>query len=165
MSHVALIDAELDRAKLTPREAIIRTLLEWYQDTVEGWRTDGGGDGRMGAPLAVRAWNHPSYQELERSRNRMRDAAPTTYWHVAERYIRPTSRIALRCPRCQGVEEWPKPGHKPKTHKHGGRVDLARASVIVVSAAVVPALVVEGVRWISVDFRGDPFVPDDLVRS
>ena len=162
MSHVALIDAELDRAKLTPRERIVRTLLEWYQDALEGWRTNGAHGERGNMPLAGRTWNHPSYQELERSRMRMRDAEPELYWHIAERFIRPSTQIALRCPRCQGVEEWPKRGHRQKSHKHGKRVELMRASVLVVSGAVVPALVVNGVRWLAVDFRGDPFVPDDI---
>lgn len=156
----------MDRAKLTPRERILRTLLECYVDVVEGWRTEGAGDGGMRAPLAVSAWNHPSYRELERTRIRMRDEQPELYWHLAERYVRPESRVALRCPRCLAVEDWPKPGHKPRSHRHsGGRVELQRASVLVVSEAVRPELVVFGLRWVALKFRGDPFVPDDLERE
>lgn len=164
MSQVALIDQALDRARLSPREAIVRTLLEWYQDALEGWREVGTGDGEgMGVELMGVAWHHPSYQELERARLEMRDALPRTYWHLAERYIRPVTQVALRCPNCHAVGDWPRPGHKQPTHRHGGlRVEFARASVLVVSGAVRPELVADGVRWLAVAFRGDPFVPDTL---
>lgn len=167
MSHVALIDKALDSAKLTPRETIIRTLLEWYQDALEGWREVGTGDGDgMGVQLLGVAWHHSSYQELERDRMAMRDRAPDLYWHVAERYIRPSGQVALRCPRCLEVGDWPRKGHKAPTHRHSGsRVEFVRASVLVVSAAVRPELVVDGVRWLSRAFLGDPFVPDSLKPS
>lgn len=49
-----------------------------------------------------RAWNHPSYQELERLLPDLRSEQPALAWHLTKTYFGPRRRV-LECPRCKGV--------------------------------------------------------------
>jgi hypothetical protein len=110
-----------------------------------------------------RAWNHPSYRELERLRTAMRSEEPFAYWHLAETYFRCGARRILRCANPDCDAEFPT-WTRVAFHKHGRRhVALVPATKRVVSAAVNPGQVTVAVRWMDVRWRGEPFIPDDLM--
>ena len=158
--------------KLTAREETIQTLLSWWVDVLDGWTENGRGNADLGVKMMSRAYNHPSYRELERCLIALRDEENATYWHLRETYQSPR-RTVLACPRCGAVEEIAakhfvykqRGGRDVKLkHKHGGEaVFFALKSIPHISAAVNPDIVTAGVRWIAARFRGEPFIPDELL--
>jgi hypothetical protein len=154
---------------LTKREEVIRTLLEWYIDVLEGDSMGGVGSYDLGVKLLSRAYNHPSYRELERCLRALRDEDNKTYWHVRETY-QASRRTVLACPKCGDVCEiagkwFDTNGNVRKRHKHGDVVFFVRKTVPSVNAAVRPDVVLDGVRWIAKRFHGEPFVPDELLAK
>jgi hypothetical protein len=154
---------------LTPREERIRTLLDWWVDVLEGWQELGRGADGLGVKMMSRAWNSPSYKELHRCLILMRDENNRVYWHVRENYQAPR-RTVLACPKCGDACEiagkwFDKNGNVTRRHKHGDIVFFVRKTVPTVNAAVRDDVVLDGVRWIASRFRGEPFVPDELLAK
>jgi hypothetical protein len=152
---------------LTPREERIQLLLEWWTDVLEGWQEGGRGGDELGVRMMGRAWNHPSYRELERCLIALRDEENATYWHVREQY-QAHRRMVLQCPRCLAVSEvaakhFDDHGNVRLRHKHDGPVFFVRKAMLVVNHAVRPDVVLAGVRWIGREFRLEPFIPDELL--
>jgi hypothetical protein len=48
-------------------------------------------------------------------------------------------------------------------HRHDGPVFFVRRTVPVVNAAVNDGVVLDGVRWLAKRFRGEPFIPNELL--
>jgi hypothetical protein len=178
-------------ACMNRRERIV-TLLEHYADVVEGLRDRGDGQPDAcsvpckdwerlcshfgcaqadGGVLAMmnRAWNHPSYRELERLRVALRHQEPSLYWHLAQTYFFAPVQVRLVCPHCWDTlrkrgESWP--AHSSQlTHHHPskGRIPLVPRSVRRVSQAVEPESVEEAIEWLDDRWVGDVFVPDDVL--
>lgn len=155
--------------ELTAREQKIELLLTWYMDVLEGWQEMGRGADGMGVKLMGRAWNHPTYQELQRCLIRLRDEENATYWHVRETF-QAARRTVLACPRCFAVSEvaakhFDANGAVKIRHKHPDVVFFVRKTVPAVNAAVRPEVVRDGIRWIASAFAGEPFVPDELLAK
>lgn len=155
----------------TDKELKIEVLLSWWMDVLEGWQEAGRGSGDLGLKMMSRAWNSRAYRELHRCLIALRDENNPVYWHVSQRY-QAAKRTVLACPRCEKVSEVAakhfavKRGvrHVTLKHKHGGEtVFFALKAVPVVSAAVDPAIVAEGVRWLAARFEGEVFIPNDLL--
>lgn len=153
--------------KLPQREHRIVILLENFMDVEHGLRDRTlGDDGVIGM---CAAWNHPSYVQLRRLLPLMRDTREFDYWHVAERFIRCSSRRVLKCPRCHATEVassagFDDEGLSSRYHKHG------RDGVLMVpfalkewSRAVDPVVVKRGVHWLANRWHGEPFLPDELL--
>lgn len=142
---------------LQRRDLIVTTLLDWYQDVIESWRDDTAA-GDHGYPMMNRAWNHPSYRELERLRLIMRTTERRLHWHLAERYLRATHHRVMRCPRCDRT--WPYTDTLG-VHRHGHHViSLVPASVPIIPTTVDPLLVQAAIRWLSERFTREPFLPE-----
>lgn len=158
--------------RLSDRELRIRTLAEWYQDVIDAAAWAEGGSERGSHVLAMsRAWNHPSYREFERLRLEMRRLSPRTYWHFSQRWLYAERKVRLVCPRCQAQAA---PAAKHRDHRgnirlrhkhHGDAVFFRLASVLAPSREVDEHEAVAGLRWMEVRWRGDPFVPDQLIAS
>lgn len=135
-------------------------LLEWYVDVEEQGLREGRGEGER-LPLMSRVWNHQSYRELDRLLGRMRFDAQRLYWHLAETYFRSTQRRVLQCPRCRGVmPSW----QSVHFHKHGhSNVAVVPAVVRVRKTGVDDELVNAAVAWLEAEWRGEVFLPDELV--
>jgi hypothetical protein len=152
---------------LTRRDRIT-ILLDWYLDVIHGLSDYELSSEHTRQPILgmCRAWNSGSYRQLERLRKQLRDQQPFTYWHLAERYIRPSFRQVLRCPGCQlEVGTWkqndPNWGgihtHKRKTYR------FMPALTKVVSQTVDPIRVEDGITWIDQHWRGTAPLPEDLL--
>lgn len=168
-----LLDHVDPRETLSGRESKILTLLSLYVDVEYGWQEGGKGAGEFGKEMLCRMYKHPSFVELRRVLPALRDERNAVYWHVREAFQAP-SRSVLMCPRCKATEpiaskhfKYTHDGrHVTLKHKHGGEsVFFVLDSVPAVSAAVRPEVVLDGVRWISVRFRGEPFIPDELLAK
>lgn len=167
--------------KLTAREERIRVLLDWYKDALE--TMDRSGDlSYGGAPGSVcllmsDMWRHPSYVELERVLREFRSAKPYLWWHVRERFITNTPRTVLRCPypACGEVKEVAAKHfvnredgtrHVTLNHRHAGsNVFFVLALEPVLSKAIDDGLVDDGIRWVAAAFRGEPFVPKEIMNQ
>jgi hypothetical protein len=142
------------------RERII-LLLDNYVDVVNGLR-DRLGNGEH-IPLMCRAFNHPSYRELERLRILMRDTEGGMYWHLTRTYFNGEKRRVLQCPRCQGtMPAW----SSVNFHKHG-RTNVAVVPRVlrVYPQGVRQARVNDAVAWLDEHWVGEPFIPDDLLAA
>ena len=153
--------------RLTTRREKILVLLENYLDVIQGLQDSGISDGDVIWRMC-RAYSHPSYRELERLRKVLRDSEPFIYWHLAETYFRASVLPAKVCPHCwdtlkKRTEWWP-PHLGPDFHRHGGKtVSLVLRPVRRISQAIRPECVEQAVAWIDDHFRGEPFVPDDVL--
>jgi hypothetical protein len=110
-------------------------------------------------PLVCAAWNHASYQ-LERLLPRLRAERPRLAWHLSRTYFAPRRRV-LQCPRCeQRLDVWT----SISFHRHSGKnIALVPRVLRVVPLEVRPNLVDEAVSWLDEHWRGEPFVPDELL--
>lgn len=154
--------AEKTTTTHTRRELIV-VLLENYNDVEAGLR-DVRGDGEH-IPLMCRPWNQPrqGYPELDHQLGVMREQAPHLYWHLAETYFRATHRRVLQCPRCRGVmPSW----SSANFHKHGHtNVAVVPRVIRVVRAGVRAPIVEDAITWLERNWRGDPFIPDELLPA
>jgi len=144
------------------RERIV-VLLEHYVDVVEGLR-DRLGSGEH-IPLMCRAWRVPSegYPELDHQLGLMRSTAPTLYWHLAQTYFHSTRRRVLYCPRCRAVlPSW----SSTNFHRHGhATVAVVPRVVRITSPNVQVRSVDDAVDWLERHWRGEVFVPDELLPA
>jgi hypothetical protein len=147
----------------TRRERIV-VLLEHYVDVEAGWH-DGRSSDAVHLPLMCRPWNTPreGYPELDHQLGLMRELLPHLYWHLSETYFRSTQRQVLQCPRCRGVvPTW----SDVSFHRHGhSSVAVVPRVVRIVRAGVRTPLVEDAVTWLERNWRGDPFVPDELLPA
>jgi hypothetical protein len=152
---------------LTRRDKIL-TLLEHYQDVVNGLFHTRSGEG---VPGMCRAWKHVSYRQLERLVRRMHTAEPVLWWNLTEMYARSQFRRVAVCPRCetrartakQPVRYLPA-SYLGKSHKHEPRaVDYQPRIMRDFNKAVRPELVELAIAWLDKNWRGDPSLPPDLL--
>jgi len=141
------------------RSERIEFLLLHYQDVLAGLR-DGGGDGDR-LPLMCRAWNAPGYQELERLLPLLAGEAPRLHRAVVALYVHPQHRRRAVCSKCGQVVA---PAAIGELHRHGRKgapfvARMLREPLFPVDAADVPL----AVAWLERHWRGDVFVPDELL--
>jgi len=141
-----------------PRRERIAFLLENLEDARHGIRDRG--EGAEHTPLMCRCWNHRSYQELERLLPFLRSEQRTLAWHLREEFFAPHRRVNY-CPRCGlRVDVW----SSQSFHKHGHKnVALVPRVLRVVSPQVRPELVDEAIAWLDERWRGEVYVPDELL--
>jgi hypothetical protein len=140
------------------RRERIAFLLEHLEDVRAGVRDRGGEADHI--PLMCAASNSPSYKELERLLPLLRAERPALAWHLRATYFAPRRRV-LMCPRCQGVvPSW----SSVNFHKHAAKnVALVPRVLRVVPVRVRPRLVAEAVGWLDERWRGEVYVPDELL--
>jgi hypothetical protein len=111
--------------------------------------------------LMCRAWNSPGYQELERLLPLLRADSPAAYKAVVAMFVYPSFRRRAVCPRCRPVG----PPHAIGVlHKHGRRsVVLVPRMVRTPLYPVEPEQVEAAVDWLEGNWRGEPFVPEELL--
>ncbi len=121
-------DGTGDLLRVTRQERI-RFLLEHLEDVRAGVRDRGSESGEH-LPLMCRAWNTPSYRELERLLSLLRKTRPDLAWHLSGTFFARRRRVNV-CPRCLGqTAAW----SSINFHKHGGKnVALAPRVLRVVS--------------------------------
>jgi hypothetical protein len=143
---------------VTRRERIV-VLLDNYVDVEAGLRDLKGESEHI--PLMCRAWNHPSYRELDRLLGVMKDERHHLDWHLSNTYFHAPRRQVKMCPRCRAVmPSW----HSANFHKHGhSNVAVVPRVVRVVDTRVQDERVEEAVGWLEAEWKGEPYVPDDLL--
>ncbi len=151
-------DGTGDLLRVTRQERI-RFLLEHLEDVRAGVRDRGSESGEH-LPLMCRAWNTPSYRELERLLSPLRKTRPDLAWHLSGTFFARRRRVNV-CPRCLGqTAAW----SSINFHKHGGKnVALAPRVLRVVSNQVRPEVVEAAIVWLDERWRGGVFVPDELL--
>ena len=109
-----------------------------------------------------RAWNAPSYQELERQLPLLRVDAPRFYRAVIGSFVYPRFVRRAVCPRCGAVKP---PNLVGELHSHGNRKSAAFVArmVRVPLYPVEPSDVDGAVTWLEDHWRGEPYVPDELL--
>jgi hypothetical protein len=144
---------------VTRRERIA-FLLENFHDVLAGVRDRGSGGDHI--PLMCRVWNHPSYQELERLLPLLGVDARPLYRAVVGTFVYPRFVRRAVCPRCGTVKP---PGLVGELHAHKGR----RSAAFVPRMTRVPLYPVEpadvdgAIGWLEENWRGDVYVPDELL--
>lgn len=141
------------------RERII-TLLDHYLD-VENGLQDRAFRGDDYLPRMCRAWSHPSYVELRRIVGLLQWNQPRLFHALAETYFRYTERRVAYCPRCRQVDSSKYAG---TLHKHGQRTVTLVYKTVRVQRLVDREVLSEAIDWLEHNFRGEPFVPDDLLE-
>lgn len=150
-----------DVAAMNRRETI-EFLLENYRDVEDGLQ-DGGisFDGAGYSPRMCRAWSHPSYVELRRCVALLQNNEPILWWDFQQHYFRYDVKRVAYCPRC--LKEAP-PWCAGEQHRHGQKsATMVLKSVRKRSLAIKPKNVKAGIGYVDLNFRGEPFVPDDLL--
>ena len=154
-----LDDARVESHPVTRRERIA-FLLDHFHDVLDGVRDRGSGGDHI--PLMCRAWNAPSYQELERLLPLLgRDVRPF-YRAVVGTYVYPRFVRRAVCPKCRAVKA---PALVGELHTHAGR----KSSAFVARMVRVPLYPVEqrdvdgAIVWFDDHWIGEPYVPDELL--
>jgi len=143
--------------------------LSTYQEAIETLRVDGEGsgmneDGSESVMLLMSGtWHRGGYAELERCLCRLLAEHSRLYWHVIQRYIRSTRRVAV-------------------LRRHSGGFGLAHNEVIVGMPIAIgngncrgiveswhpsvdPLCVDMAVEWIARNYRGDPTLPIEVFEA
>ena len=145
---------------MTRRERI-EFLLENYLEVEHGLQEPRSGPGDY-VPQMCRAYRHPSYIELRRCLDILQRRRPVVWWHLAETYFRFEERRVTVCPRCK--KEYPPGLLDGMAHKHGNKsVDLVPMIVRRISKLVDTRRVEEAIDWLEDVFRGEVFIPDELL--
>lgn len=119
----------------------------------------GDGDGVAHMPST---WNQ-SYRELERCLVRLRDVKSQAYHHVMARHVDRTERVKLLRfvsgkpvlpPRCEVVAGTVSVGEK-----------YATCRVMEHPEWVDERMVAHGLAFLSREFRGEPFMPEEFVAA
>ena len=133
-------------------------MLEHLEDVRYGVRDRGAGAEHI--PLMCAAWNSPSYRELERLLTLLLAEQPRLASHLSRTFFAPRRQV-LQCPRCRGVlPSW----SSVNFHKHGNsNVALVPRVLRVLPPAVKAELVGEAIGWLDERWRGDVYVPDELL--
>ena len=148
-----------DTHTVTRRERI-SFLLTHYSDVLAGVRDRGLGGEHL--PLMCRAWNGPSYQELERLLPILGRSARPCYRAVVGMYIYPRFVRRAVCPNCGIVKP---PALVGELHKHPHRKSTAFvARMVRVPLFPVAQGDVDGALvWFDEHWQGEPYVPDELL--
>jgi hypothetical protein len=143
------------------RREAIRVLLEHLEDVRAGLR-DGSSADAIHLPLMCTAWNSPSYRELERLLPLLRSERPDLAWHLRATFFAPRKRV-LACanPTCGWTTNaWA----SVNFHTHGRRhVAVVPKMIRVVGPDVRPKLVDAAIEWLDERWRGEVFLPDELL--
>jgi len=162
---------------MTRREQIL-VLLEHYRDVLEGLtdRTPRC-SGRCGEAicerfgcadegvlaLMCRAWNHASYQQLERLRGELARVEPRLNAHLMGRFYGYFERRVAWCRKCGQHLPAKKVGTVHSRCRIKGRtVTLSPHVERVVSERVRAFLVAEAVDWLESHWRGEVVIPPDV---
>jgi hypothetical protein len=152
---------------VTPRDADTVTrreriafLLAHYSDVLAGVRDRWLGGEHV--PLMCRAWNAPSYQELERLLPVLCVDARPLYRAVVGMYVYPRFVRRAVCPRCGTVKP---PNLVGELHIHQNR----KGTAFVARMTWVPLYPVrerdvdDAIVWLDEHWHGGVFVPDELL--
>jgi hypothetical protein len=134
-------------------------LLENFQDVQAGVRDRGSGGDHI--PLMCKAWNHPSYQEIERLLPLLSVAALPLYRAIVGLYVYPRFVRRAVCPKCGTVKL---PNLVGELHIHQNRKTatfIARMTRLPLYR-VRPRDVDDAIVWLDDHWRG-VFVPDELL--
>jgi hypothetical protein len=163
---------------MTRRETLV-AMLERYREAQEAFgESSGPGDGSH-VPMMSPLWNR-SFRELERCLRVMRGERAALFWHVSERYIRcrrrqvellfrggeflkPDRARWVRLDPCEDVAiGFVTEGDRGKTKQ-----TLGPGPCVVVSwdQGVLPSVVEAGVDWLVDAFRGEPYLPLDMLAD
>jgi hypothetical protein len=138
----------------------ITFLLEHFHDVLAGLR-DQGNRGRA-RPADVCRVNSAGYQELERLLPLLSAASPPLYRAVVGMWVHPRFVRRAVCPKCGAVKP---PRLVGELHLHGHR----RSAGFVARMVRVPLYPVYErypaavVAWLDEHWRGEPFIPDELL--
>jgi len=147
---------------LTKREQILITMLHRFHEARDpAFGRDGmPGDGQGYAHMPS-TWNG-SYRELERCLVALRDAAPVSYVHLMARHVTRTERVKL----LRFVNG--KPVLPPRCEVVAGSVSIgeqyATCRVLEYPDWVRDEMVDHGLAWVSREFRGEPFLPEEFAQ-
>jgi hypothetical protein len=145
------------------RIEILEELLRRYGEAQETMNKGGVGDGDA-VTLMPLTWNE-SYRELERVLKVMRTERRSQWFHVTERYLRCTERVAeVRVVRTKRGPELKLPPH---SELGAGAPEIAGATARVRLVVWKPEVRMEKVRrgleYVSAEFRGEPFLPAEFL--
>lgn len=144
---------------MTRRERIT-FLLENYMEVEQGLQEPKSGPGDF-IPQMCRAYRHPSYVELRRVLLILQSTEPVIWWDLAETYFRFQERRVAWCSHCGG--EYPT-RFEESLHRHGRKlVKLIPRVVRRRSLAIRPENVNTAIDWLTDNFHGEPFIPDELL--
>jgi hypothetical protein len=144
---------------VTRRERIA-FLLEHFHDVLAGVRDRGLGGEHV--PLTCRAWNAPSYQELERLLPLLSVEARPLYRAVVGTYVYPRPVRRAVCPKC-GVVTPPQLVGELHIHQNRKSATFIARMTRVPSYPVPPRDVDDAIVWLDEHWRGGVFVPDELL--
>jgi hypothetical protein len=125
-------------------------------------RRQGQGLGRRARTAHCRAWNAPSYQEIERLLQLLSDDARPLYRAVVGLYVYPRFVRRAVCPKCRAVKP---PTLVGELHIHQNR----KSATFIARMVRVPLYpveqcdVVRAIVWLDEHWRGGVFVPDELL--
>lgn len=157
---VASLDTTAVESNAVTRRERIAFLLEHFHDVLAGVRDKGLGGEYV--PLMCRAWNAPSYQEIERLLPLLSVEARPLYRAVVGTYVYPRFVRRAVCPKCGVV----KPPHfVGELHVHQNRKGTAFTARMtrVPLYRVRERDVDEAIGWLDEHWRGGGFVPDELL--
>lgn len=148
---------------MNKRDQILVTMLCRYNEAVDpAFGRDGEPSGGDGYPHLPSTWN-ASYRELERCLVRLRDRLPMAYQHLVTRYVDRTAKIRV----CAVVNG--KPVLPDRCEVAAGQVAsgdrFAVLQVMTWPDWVREELVRAGLLFVSREFRGEPFLPEEFTES
>jgi len=130
----------------------IRFLLEHWADTYEIESEPGAsGDTTQGVSLMPRMYHHPSVKELRRAIGEVRLSAPADAAHMMAFY----------------TAEWRNTTQTVRRRRKKGGVELVQMRVRerVLPRWIVSARVQAGVSAVTEAFRGEVFIPSELLEA
>ena len=150
-------DPELIAQHRQHRKESIAVLLEHYRDVLDGIpdREHRGSDDLLA--LMCPAWNHRSYQQLERRLRDLKAERPKLHAKLETRYLRYTERRVAWCKRCG---EHPA-SHVGNVHRHppGRSVSLKPKMLRVLPRNDDPAGVAQALDWLEARWVGRADLP------
>lgn len=144
---------------MTRRDRIV-TLLEHYRDVLEGLHEGSRPDEVLA--LMCRAWNHSSYQQLERLLARLRAEEPRLARHLLRYHLDYREVRRAWCRRCG---DWPA-AHIGRVHARckakGRSTTLVPRVVRFPPDDVVSSAVEDATDWLVERWVGEPDIPEDV---
>jgi len=148
------------------RHQIIVELLRHYNDVEDPCRSPDGVRGTGGRVIGMLPEWNTTYRELERCLKLMRNEAPWLWRDVRERFLANTTRrITVQVIRSQ---KGPRPVLPPNTEEIAPIQLDSKTGVYLVrqwSESVDVERVDAGIRWISDQFRGEPYLPQAIIEA
>ena len=143
----------------------ILVLLEHYRDVLEGLRDRQSSDGYLVIGMC-RAWNHASYQELERLLPLLRERMPRLHDAVVTRYLGYFERRVGWCRKCEATLSTSRLG---KAHGTPAGYCRLKGVLVMVEPRVVriggegrDADLRNAVEWLERHWRGEVEIPADV---